>query len=139
MSDFAPPRSNWLSLPAVEEASPPQQVPKDIQAAFDQLAKAFSAITEDQTSSLADYLSVDPGRARFDHVTRPLSASRAKALLRRMTGDGTAPSSSALPDPATASLARKALLSRIFDVSRLAALQRACAAVSTTPVKGGQF
>ncbi|MBB4200212.1 hypothetical protein CCR94_02285 [Rhodoblastus sphagnicola] len=139
MSDTAPPRVDWLDLPQADDASILQAIPVDTEAAFARVADQFCAVNEPQVSSLADYLSVDPGRARFEKVTRPLSAARAKALLRRMTAAGTAPSSSALPDHATAPLAHKALLSRILNLSRIAAMQRACAAASTTPFNGGQF
>ena len=59
-------------------------------------------------------------------------------LLRRMTDGGRAPSSAALPVRSVAALARKALVGRILDLTRLEALGRACAVVSASKHKGGQ-
>ena len=137
MSDAAQPPIVWLDLPRAEPGAA-KPIPPEVQTALDRFADAIAAIKQPQVSTLARYFSVDPGRARFNNITRRLPDESLASLLQRMTVGGRAPSVAALPDPTVAALARKMLLSRILDQSRIEALQRACEAVSTFNINGGQ-
>ncbi|WP_294537748.1 hypothetical protein [uncultured Rhodoblastus sp.] len=129
----------WLDLPHSADFVAPAPIPPDVQAALERFAGAIAAVKEPQVSFLAHYFSVDPGRIRFNNITRRLAADSLASLLHKMTASGRAPSSAALPDSTVAALARKTLLSRILDPSRIEALQRACETVSTSTIKGGPF
>ena len=129
----------WLDLPHSADFVPPAPIPPDVQASLERFAGAIAAVKEPQVSFLARYFSVDPGRIRFNNITRRLAADSLASLLHKMTASGRAPSSAALPDSAVAALARKTLLSLILDPSRIEALQRACETVSTSTIKGGPF
>ncbi|WP_294541261.1 hypothetical protein [uncultured Rhodoblastus sp.] len=140
MSDAVHPPTVWLDLPRAEAGlSLPEPIQPDIHAALERFAETIAAVKASQVPSIASYFSVDPGRARFNNIARRLPNASLTALLRRMTAGGRAPSAAALPDPAIAALARKSLLSRILDRARIEALQHACEAVSTAPIKQGPF
>ena len=107
-----------------------------MQASLERVADAIAEVKGPQLRSLVRYLAVDPGRLRFDNVTRRLPERTLIDFLRRMTDGGGASSSAALPEPTLAALTRKALLTRILDHARLIALQRACSAVSSSTQTG---
>ena len=90
MSDTRTPRGDWLDLPQADQDPSIGRLPPDVEASLRQLALDLGALNPQDLPHLARYLGNDPGRARFDRITRPLPSSAATRLLRRMTADGTA-------------------------------------------------